>query len=148
SFHAVLCAVIPPVLPQMTAVPSVVPIEPEPQITALPHDCGSVHTTLLPQITALALAHSEVEPQITALPHAVSLVGSVPRPQITALPQMTACDHDMLSPPIDVHGNGCGCSQKPPCCVAVSIARARPTAPAPFIAPAPSRSGSYSSPRS
>jgi hypothetical protein len=63
SFHAVFCAVMPPVLPQMTAVPSVVPMEPEPQMTAVPHDWGSVHTTLLPQMTALALAQLVPEPR-------------------------------------------------------------------------------------
>src|SRR6185503_20531444 len=111
SFHAVFCAVMPPVLPQMTAVPSVVPMEPEPQMTAFPHVCGSSHTTLLPQITALALDQLVPEPQITALPHAVWLIGIVPLPQITALPQMTAWPHDTFSPPIAVHGEGCGCSQ-------------------------------------
>src|SRR5215510_4518533 len=111
SFHAVFCAVMPPVLPQMTALPSVVPMELEPQMTAVPHDCGSVHTTLLPQMTALALDQPVVEPQITAVPHADWLVGSVPLPQMTALPQITACDHDTFSPPIAVHGSGCGCSQ-------------------------------------
>ena len=54
SFHAVFCAVMPPVLPQMTALPSLVPIESLPQMTALPHDCGSVQTTLLPQMTRVA----------------------------------------------------------------------------------------------
>src|SRR5262245_28612370 len=111
SFHAVFCAGMPPVLPQMTAVPSVVPMGPEPQMTALPHVCGSSHTTLLPQITALALAQFVPEPQMTALPHAVWLTGIVPEPQITALPQITAWPHVMFSPPIVLYGSGCGLGQ-------------------------------------
>jgi hypothetical protein len=41
SFQAVDSAVSPDVLPQITAVPSVCPIESLPQMTALPHDAES-----------------------------------------------------------------------------------------------------------
>ena len=107
SFHAVLCAVMPPGAAPDHRVAVGVPMASLPQITAVPHDCGSVQTTLLPQMTALAFAQVRCEPQMTALPHAVWLTAAV-LPQMTALPQITACSHDMYSPPIAVHGSGCG----------------------------------------
>src|SRR4051794_40701637 len=67
SFQAVFCAFNPLVLPQITAVPSVVPMASLPQMTALLQVCESPQTTLLPQITASLLVHVTFEPQITAL---------------------------------------------------------------------------------
>src|SRR5687767_1967062 len=63
--HAVFSGFMSFVLPQITAssLPALcVPIESLPQMTAVAHESGSVHTrSLLPQITA-----SSCEPQITA----------------------------------------------------------------------------------
>ena len=48
---AIVSAVAPLVLPQMTVLPDEVPTVSLPQMTVSAHDCGSLQTVLLPQIT-------------------------------------------------------------------------------------------------
>src|SRR5204863_7872255 len=140
--HAVVSGLIPPVLPQTTTSPFVVPIASLPQTTTFAQDCGSSQTTLLPQTTTLpnvvlSLPHTTTVPQAcwlywTALPHT------------TTEPQTTTCFHVSVSPPIVVRGDGVVVSQYVPVGADVSAALARSIAPLPLIAPAPSASGLYS----
>src|SRR5689334_17454396 len=107
--------------------------------------CGSVHTRLLPQ--TIALDQVTVLPHTIAELHAVSLTPIV-LPHTMALPHTIAWFQVSDSPPMVVRGAGIVFSHQLPAGSDVSMARAMSMAPLVLIAPAPLRSGSYSTPAS
>src|SRR5437868_5535811 len=144
SPQAVVSGLSPPVLPQTTTSPMVVPMESLPQTTTFAQDCGSVHTTSLPQTTTLPNVVLSL-PHTTTVPQACWLRSTV-LPHTTTEPQTTTCFHVIVSPPIVVRGDSVVVSQCVPVGADVSAALARLIAPLPLMAPAPSSSVLYSTP--